>query len=199
MQTSSKNNTYDICKPYPQNKSRSMTGLCPSLQLLSIFIIWRVCLNITLPVAHFAYHALASVNLIPAFTKAVVTRLIVIHHICWHIACGIADHCTTPQLPDIHAHMVYSLPHTSNISDATASKNTSPNISCHIRISTPYYAVTAIDQALVDHLPHFEWQMIPASGHICQRTTLCHVTLIKLRLIFGHAQIGYWGATGAPR
>jgi hypothetical protein len=59
--------------------------------------------------------------------------------------------------------------------------------------------MTAIDQTLVDHLPHLKWQMIPASGHICQRTTLSHVTLIKLRLILANAQIGYWGATGAPR
>jgi hypothetical protein len=95
--------------------------------------------------------------------------------------------------------MVYSLPHTSNISDATASKNTKPNISCHKRISTPYDTVTTINQALVDHHTHLTWQVIPSGRLIRQCLTLSHVTLIKLRLIFGHAQIGYWGATGAPR
>jgi hypothetical protein len=59
--------------------------------------------------------------------------------------------------------------------------------------------VATINQALVYHYPHLTWQVIPSGRLIRQCLTLSNVTLIKLRLIFADAQIGYWGATGAPR
>jgi hypothetical protein len=59
--------------------------------------------------------------------------------------------------------------------------------------------MTAIDQALVDHYPHLTWQVIPSGRLIGQCLTLSNVTLIKLRRTLADAQIGYWGATGAPR
>jgi hypothetical protein len=72
-------------------------------------------------------------------------------------------------------------------------------VSILIFISAPYDAMTTVDQALVDHYTHLTWQVIPSCGHFSQCLTLSNVTLIKLRFTLADAQIGYWGATGAPR